>query len=59
VTLLAIVIALALLAWAMLAFNRLVRLRNQWRTAWADRRVREAAVRPVAEAEAAVAAASA
>jgi LemA protein len=27
---------LALLAWAVLAFNRLVRLRNQARTAWAD-----------------------
>ena len=26
----------ALAAWAMLAFNRLVRLRNQARTAWAD-----------------------
>ena len=26
----------ALAAWAMLAFNRLVRLRNQVRTAWAD-----------------------
>ena len=25
-----------LLLWAMLAFNRLVRLRNQMRTAWAD-----------------------
>ena len=36
VTLLAILIALALLAWAVLAFNRLVRLRNQARTAWAD-----------------------
>ena len=35
-TLLAILIALALLAWAVLAFNRLVRLRNQARTAWAD-----------------------
>ena len=34
ITLLAL--ALALLAWAVLAFNRLVRLRNQWRTAWAD-----------------------
>jgi LemA protein len=29
-------LALALLAWAVLAYNRLVRLRNQWRTAWAD-----------------------
>ena len=27
---------LALLAWAVFAFNRLVRLRNQVRTAWAD-----------------------
>ena len=26
----------ALLAWMVLAFNRLVRLRNQVRTAWAD-----------------------
>ena len=34
ITLLAL--TLALVAWAMLAFNRLVRLRNQWRTAWAD-----------------------
>ncbi|WP_245156504.1 LemA family protein [Agrilutibacter solisilvae] len=30
------VLALALLAWAVFAFNRLVRLRNQVRTAWAD-----------------------
>ncbi len=29
-------VALALVAWAVLAFNRLVRLRNQARTAWAD-----------------------
>lgn len=29
-------IAIALLAWAVLVFNRLVRLRNQVRTAWAD-----------------------
>src|SRR5687768_13642099 len=36
VTLLAILIVAALLAWAVLAFNRLVRLRNQARTAWAD-----------------------
>lgn len=28
--------ALALVAWGVLAFNRLVRLRNQTRTAWAD-----------------------
>ena len=26
----------ALAAWAMFAFNRLVRLRNQVKTAWAD-----------------------
>ena len=31
-----VLIAAALLAWAVFAFNRLVRLRNQWRTAWAD-----------------------
>lgn len=31
-----LLLALALLAWAVFAFNRLVRLRNQWRTAWAD-----------------------
>ena len=30
------VLALAVLAWAVLTFNRLVRLRNQVRTAWAD-----------------------
>ena len=38
-TLLAVVLFLALsglLAWAVFAFNRLVRLRNQVRTAWAD-----------------------
>ena len=38
-TLLAIVLFLALsgvLAWAVIVFNRLVRLRNQVRTAWAD-----------------------
>lgn len=29
-------LAIALLAWAILAFNRFVRLRNQVRTAWAD-----------------------
>lgn len=36
--LLLVVLALgfALLAWAVLVFNRLVRLRNQTRTAWAD-----------------------
>ena len=28
--------AAALFAWAVLAYNRLVRLRNQWRTGWAD-----------------------
>ena len=31
-----VLIAVALLAWGVFAFNRLVRLRNQWRTAWAD-----------------------
>ena len=31
-----LLVAAALLAWAVLAYNRLVRLRNQWRTAWAD-----------------------
>ena len=31
-----LLLALALLAWAVFAYNRLVRLRNQWRTAWAD-----------------------
>lgn len=31
-----IVVVLALLAWAAFAFNRLVRLRNQVRNAWAD-----------------------
>ena len=30
------IVPLALLAWAVFAFNRLVRLRNQVRTAWAD-----------------------
>ncbi|MGO1540335.1 MAG: LemA family protein [Luteimonas sp.] len=30
------VLALALLSWAVFAYNRLVRLRNQVRTAWAD-----------------------
>lgn len=38
-TIWAVVLVLAFLAlagWAMLAFNRLVRLRNQVRTAWAD-----------------------
>ena len=30
------VVVLVLLAWAVLAYNRLVRLRNQVRTAWAD-----------------------
>ncbi len=35
-TLAAIVLLLALAAWAVLAFNRLVRLRNQVRTAWSD-----------------------
>lgn len=32
----ALPVAAALVAWAVLAYNRLVRLRNQWRTAWAD-----------------------
>jgi LemA protein len=31
-----LLVALSLLAWAVFAFNRLVRLRNQVRTAWAD-----------------------
>ena len=31
-----ILIAIALLLWGVIAFNRLVRLRNQVRTAWAD-----------------------
>ena len=35
-TLLALVIPAALAAWLMLAYNQLVRLRNQHRTAWAD-----------------------
>ena len=34
--LLALIALIALLAWAVFAFNRLVRLRNQQRTAWAD-----------------------
>src|SRR5688500_12229955 len=29
-------LAVALLGWGVFAYNRLVRLRNQWRTAWAD-----------------------
>jgi len=33
---LSIALAIALAAWAIFAFNRLVRLRNQVRTAWAD-----------------------
>jgi LemA protein len=36
VTTLLLLIALAALAWAAFAFNRLVRLRNQMRSAWAD-----------------------
>lgn len=32
----ALLVVAALAAWAVLAFNRLVRLRNQVRTAWAD-----------------------
>ena len=31
-----VLLGVALVAWAVFAFNRLVRLRNQWRTAWAD-----------------------
>ena len=31
-----VIIALLVLAWGMFAYNRLVRLRNQVRTAWAD-----------------------
>ena len=31
-----LLLAGALLAWGVFAYNRLVRLRNQWRTAWAD-----------------------
>lgn len=36
ILLLVALIAAAALAWAVVAFNRLVRLRNQVRTAWAD-----------------------
>ena len=36
ISLLLLVILAALLAWAVVLFNRLVRLRNQVRTAWAD-----------------------
>ena len=32
----ALLLLAGLVAWAVLAYNRLVRLRNQWRTAWAD-----------------------
>ena len=35
-TVVILLLVLALLAWAVFAFNRLVRLRNQARTAWAD-----------------------
>ena len=35
-TMLAVAVLAILAAWAVLAFNRLVRLRNQTRTAWAD-----------------------
>ncbi|MGH8495637.1 MAG: LemA family protein [Gammaproteobacteria bacterium] len=35
-TIVILVIGLALLAWTVFTFNRLVRLRNQVRTAWAD-----------------------
>lgn len=31
-----LLLVVALLAWAVVAYNRLVRLRNQWRNAWAD-----------------------
>lgn len=30
------IVAITLAIWSMLAFNRLIRLRNQFRTAWAD-----------------------
>ena len=33
---LTLLVLAGLLAWAVLAYNRLVRLRNQWRNAWAD-----------------------
>ncbi len=36
VTLLMILVAVVLVVWAVFAYNRLVRLRNQSRTAWAD-----------------------
>ena len=32
----ALLLLAGLVAWAVLAYNRLVRLRTQWRTAWAD-----------------------
>ena len=35
-TIVGLLVLVALAAWAVLAFNRLVRLRNQVRTAWAD-----------------------
>ncbi len=35
-TMLALAVAVILVTWGVLAFNRLVRLRNQFRTAWAD-----------------------
>ena len=35
-TMLALAVLVVLAAWAVLAYNRLVRLRNQHRTAWAD-----------------------
>ena len=35
-SLILVLLACALLVWAVLAYNRLVRLRNQVRTAWAD-----------------------
>lgn len=36
VTVVVLAVALVLVAWAVVIFNRLVRLRNQTRTAWAD-----------------------
>lgn len=34
--LIVVLLLAGLVAWAVFAYNRLVRLRNQWRTAWAD-----------------------
>jgi LemA protein len=36
VTVISLLVGLAILAWAVFVFNRLVRLRNQVRSAWAD-----------------------